>query len=103
MARLLNGECLNCADFAQLLKAWIEALNQLGKKYQWRYAHIRCQSGAGHIILQVKGEELGNVWVDVDPAAAASSDVYKIGTRWCQTGKIESFNDPWLLVDDGEF
>jgi hypothetical protein len=103
MTRLLNGQCLNCADFAQLLKAWIEALNLIGKKYQWRYAHIRCKSRVGHIILQVKGEELGDAWVDVDPAAAASNDDYKIGTRWCRTGKIESFNDPWLMVDDGEF
>ena len=103
MTRLLKGECLNCADFAQLLKAWIGALNLLGKRYQWRYVHIRCQSGAGHIILQVKGEELGDNWVDVDPAAAASNDAYKIGARWCQTGKIESFNDPWLMLDDGEF
>jgi len=98
--RLKSNKSLNCSDFAQIGYAAIQSLNQTGKNYQAKYAHLKC-TREGHIILQVKGEELGNNWVNYDLAEAASGKK-PLGTVMCQHYKIISYNDPWLMSDDGE-
>jgi len=90
---------LNCADASQLA---YNLAKEMG--YSVRYCHVYCtQSGSGHIYLQVKGNELGSNWVKVDLAAAMSvSSQYNIGSVWCSDAKISSYDDEWLLSDDGK-
>lgn len=95
--RLRKGLGLNCADFSQIGYYVAKTLG-----YDVKYAHIRCKSGGGHIVLYVKGKELGSNWVVVDLASMASvGSKYKIGQYWCSNGKIESWDDEWLMSDDG--
>jgi len=68
--------------------------------YSAVYCRVTCKSG-GHIILKVKGKELGNTYVDVDLAAAASSN-YNIGQYWCSSyAKPVIINESWINTDDG--
>ena len=93
--RLTNNQSLNCTDHSQLGMAVAKDL-----WYDARYCRVTCKSG-GHIILQVKGYELGNNWVNVDLAAAASSD-YPIGSYWCSSyAKPVVIDEAWINSDDG--
>lgn len=94
--RLKNRSGLNCADSVQISYA---AARDLG--YTARYVHVVCKSGTGHIQLDVKGGEFGSNWKRVDPAAALSSS-YNLGNLWCSNGSVQSYNDGWLLSDDGK-
>jgi len=94
--RLANNQSLNCTDHSQLGFAVAKDL-----WYDVRYCRVSCKSG-GHIILQVKGYELGSSWVNVDLAAAASSD-YNIGTYWCSSyAKPVVIDESWIKSDDGK-
>lgn len=93
--RLTNNQTLNCTDHSQLGLAVAKDL-----WYDARYCRVTCKSG-GHIILQVKGYELGSNWVNVDLAAAASSD-YNIGSYWCSSyAKPVVIDESWINTDDG--
>lgn len=94
--RLKNKQGLNCADSVQLAYA---AARDLG--YTARYVHIVCKSGTGHIQLDVKGKEFGSTYKRCDPAAALKSS-YTLGSLWCSNGTVISYNDAWLLSDDGQ-
>jgi hypothetical protein len=90
---------LNCADASQLA---YNLAKEMG--YNVRYCHVYCtQSGSGHIYLQVAGKELGSNWVKVDMAACMSvGSQYPIGQVWCSDAKISSYDDQWLMSDDGK-
>jgi hypothetical protein len=98
ITRLQKNLPLNCSDFSQL---GYKVANELG--YVVRFVHAKCKVSGGHIYLQVKGKELGDKWVNADLAAAASDNSnYPLGKVWCSDGKIVSYNDPWLILDDGK-
>lgn len=93
--RLTNNQPLNCTDHSQLGKAVAEDMD-----YEALYCRVTCKSG-GHIILKVRGKELGSNWVNVDLAAAASSD-YSIGSYWCSSyAKPVVIDEAWINSDDG--
>ena len=93
--RLTNNQSLNCTDHSQLGFAVAKDL-----WYDVRYCRVTCKSG-GHIMLQVKGYELGSNWVNVDLAAAASSD-YGIGSYWCSSyAKPVVIDEAWINSNDG--
>lgn len=93
--RLAKNQSLNCTDHSQLGMAVAKDLG-----YSAVYCRVTCKSG-GHIILKVKGKELGNTYVDVDLAAAASSN-YNIGQYWCSSyAKPVIINESWINTDDG--
>ncbi|OEC87905.1 MULTISPECIES: hypothetical protein [Methanobacterium] len=107
LTRLINNQGLNCADFAQIGHASIFELNKVYRtKYQVDYVHVACKSSSGqynigHIVLRVKGEEFKD-WTVFDVAEAASGGL-PIGRTMCSLGyKVLSYNDPWLLSDDGK-
>ena len=93
--RLAGNKSLNCTDHSQLGFA---VSSDMG--YEALYCRVTCKSG-GHIILKVRGKELGSNWVNVDLAAAASSD-YNIGSYWCSSyAKPVVINESWINLDDG--
>lgn len=95
--RLKEGKGLNCSDWSQIGYAVAKALG-----YKVRYVHVYCtKSKVGHIRLQVAGKELGANWVGIDLSAAAENN-YPLGRVWCGRGPILSYDDPWLLADDGK-
>jgi Pseudomurein endo-isopeptidase Pei. len=107
LTRLENRQGLNCADFSQIGHAAILELNKVyGTNYGVDYVHVACKSSSGaynigHIILRVKGEEFKN-WTVFDVAEAASAGK-AIGSTMCSLGyKVLSYNDSWLMSDDGE-
>lgn len=95
LARLKAKQGLNCSDICQLM---YQVAKDLG--YSVRYVHIKCASGGGHIQIDVKGKEFGDSWKRVDPAAALNSG-RELGYLWCADGKLLSYDDTWLLSDDG--
>lgn len=107
LTRLENKQGLNCADWSQIGHAAILELNKVyNTNYSVDYVHVACKSSAGaynigHIILRVKGEEFEN-WTIFDVAEAASGGL-PIGRTMCSLGyKVLSYNDSWLMSDDGE-
>lgn len=96
LQRLKNKSGLNCADVVQLM---YKLAIDLG--YEARIVHIICKSGTGHMQLDVRGKEFGSSWKRNDPAAALSSG-YSLGSLWCSTGTVISYNDSWMLSDDGK-
>jgi hypothetical protein len=90
---------LNCSDASQVTYFLAKEMG-----YTARFVHLKCKStGEGHIVLDVKGKELGAAFVRVDVAAAMSIySKYPIGKCWCQDGTVVSYDDPWLLSDDGK-
>lgn len=94
LKRLKNKSGLNCSDICQLM---YQVAKDLG--YSVRYVHIKCTGGGGHIQLDVMGKEFIN-WKRVDPAAALHSG-YPLGSLWCASGKFLSYDDPFLMKDDG--
>lgn len=95
LERLHNRTGLNCCDISQIM---YQLAKELG--YEVRYVHIKCKSGIGHLLLDVKGKELGNSWKRVDPAAALKSG-YNLGNTWCPDGSVIGYNPGWMLSDDG--
>lgn len=95
LTRLKYKHGLNCSDICQLM---YQVAKDIG--YSVRYVHIKCASGGGHIQLDVKGKEFGSKWKRVDPAAALNSG-RELGYLWCADGKVLSYDDPWLISDDG--
>lgn len=87
---------LNCSDGSQEAKAVADDLGG----YDFRYAHIYCKKSGGHIYLEGKGRELGSKYKDIDTAARRQSG-YALGKRWCNDVKPSSYNDSWLVSDDG--
>ena len=107
LKRLENKQGLNCADFAQIGHAAILELNKVyGTNYGVDYVHVACKSSSGaysigHIILRVRGEEFKE-WTVFDVAEAASGGL-PIGRTMCSLGyKVLSYNDNWLISDDGK-
>jgi len=107
LSRLENKQGLNCADWSQVGHAAILELNKVyGTNYGVDYVHVACKSSSGaynigHIILRVKGEEFKN-WTVFDVAEAASGGL-PIGRTMCSLGyKVLSYNDNWLVSDDGK-
>lgn len=95
--RLSQNKSLNCTDHSQLGMAVLKDLN-----YEGVYCRVVCKSG-GHIILKVRGKELGTTYRNVDLAAAASSD-YPLGSYWCSSyAKPVVINESWINKDDGEY
>ncbi|MDR1018909.1 MAG: hypothetical protein LBM02_09440 [Lachnospiraceae bacterium] len=105
ISRLTLGKAMNCTDFSQFGVYVASQFKKDGKKvYQTRYAHINCRKSGGHVIFQIKGGEFGNKWTAIDIAAKADKDarVYPIGDYWCKDGTIRSYNELWVLSDDGK-
>lgn len=103
IARLKNRAGLNCSDISQI--GYFLA-KEMG--YKVAFEHIVCKSGVGHIILRIDGKEFGDhgndpfAWKRVDLAARISvGSQYALGNIWCSDGRHLSFNDSWLMTDDG--
>lgn len=95
--RLKNKQGLNCSDICQLGYQVAVDLD-----VQVRYVHVKCKSGIGHIQLDVKYPRGSSHWTRIDPAAALSTgSKYSFGKLWCANGKLLSYNDAWLMTDDG--
>lgn len=92
----------NCSDSCQ--EAY-KVAQDMG--YDVVFEHVMCRKSGGHIRLRISGKEFGNLgtnyknWVKVDIAAARQSN-YPIRKVWCDDGTFVSWNDPWLLSDDGK-
>jgi len=103
IARLEKDLPLNCADFSQIGYAALMELNKVYKKgYTVDYLRVACKpSGAGHIILRVKGGEFRNsVYYDLAEAASAGKP---LGQTMCINGfTITNTNPAWLKSDDGK-
>jgi len=107
--RLKKHLGLNCSDVCQCM---YKALIDLG--YEVMFGHLKCQKG-GHIVLLVRGLDMlehgfptitvnGKKWVVLDFAKKIdkNSSIAVPGEYWCQsTGYFISFNDSWLMSDDG--
>lgn len=96
-ANIKNHISMNCSDYSQ--KAYRKAKEL---DYEVRYIHVKCQSGTGHIYIQVKGREFKD-WTNADLAAAASiGSKYPIGKVWCSNPKtLIISNEAWLINNDG--
>lgn len=95
--RLKNRKGLNCSDSCQLMYA---LAREMGLTV--RYVHIKCRNGMGHIQLDVKYPRGASVYTRIDPAAALSvNSQYAFGRVWCRNGRFLSYNDKWLMSDDG--
>lgn len=102
--RLANNQGLNCSDFSQIGMAAIVEMNKgLNTGYSANYLNVACKpSGAGHVLLQVKGGEFGNSYVYYDLAEAASGGG-AIGSSMCVNGfTVKATNPDWLVSDDGQ-
>lgn len=95
LKRLKNKQGLNCSDISQLLYALAVDMG-----LQARYVHIRCKSGIGHIVLDVRAKGTNN-YTRIDGAAALSSGK-AYGVIWCSTGRVIAYNPGWLMTDDGK-
>ena len=78
--RLKNRQGLNCVDVSQLGYALAKEMG-----YQIKFQETSCSNG-GHVLLKVKGKELGSNWVIVDLAACISVvSKARLGHYWCGT------------------
>jgi hypothetical protein len=102
LTQLLNRWGINCVDAAQICNTCLVALNSEGKRYDARFVLVGCKpSGIEHVFMQVRGEELGSNFVDVDFAEAASGKG-NIGSTMCSNGyTVKQYNPGFALVDDG--
>lgn len=83
----------NCVDLAQLLHA---LGHEMG--YTVRFIGIYCPvDKINHAYIEIKGKELGTVWISADGAAAAKSD-YVLGNHWCSGSK--TVNPGWIPSED---
>lgn len=87
--RLKNREGLNCVDVSQLGYALAKEMG-----YEVKFQESYCfKDNVGHVLLKVKGKELGKSWVIVDLAACISVDSRaKLGKYWCSTPHEASKN-----------
>lgn len=102
--RLLRNVGLNCVDFSQIGVAVLLELKKVAnKQYEFNYVRTYCtQEKVGHVLLEVKGEELGSKFVYADLAAAASNgSQYALGKAWCQSYEPKIRNQDYLKLDDG--
>jgi hypothetical protein len=89
---------INCADATQLL---VQLAREMG--YEARYCHVYCKKSGGHIYAELRGKELGTTWIRVDLAAMLSKATKaQFGHGWCFDVPISSYNDPWLVSDNGK-
>ena len=96
--RLSKGLGINCSDSCQLLYFIFKDMG-----YDCRFVHIRCKSGGGHIVLDIKYPKGVSSYTRIDPAAALSkSTKAKWGKLWCANGSIIGYNPGWLMTDDGK-
>ena len=73
----------NCCDYtAMLVLLILEQIYFYKMKYEVEVLQIKCQKET-HLLFQVKGNEFGNDWVIIDPAAMASTD-----SPYCNQGKV---------------
>jgi hypothetical protein len=80
--RLKNREGLNCVD-ASLLGYTLAKEMGYEVKFQESYCRV---DNVGHVLLKVKGKELGGDWVIVDLAACISvNSRASLGHYWCST------------------
>jgi len=94
--RLKHRLGINCSDSSQLFYALAVAMG-----WKARYVHIRCRSGTGHIVLDVRRNS-SDRWTRIDPAACLSvGSQYSWGRIWCRNGTVIAYNPGWLLTDDG--
>lgn len=95
--RLKNRNGLNCSDISQLLYAVAKALG-----LDARFVHIVCRSKIGHIQLDVRNPYTKR-YIRIDGAAALSvNSQYSFGRLWCANGYLQSYQDAWLVSDDGK-
>lgn len=98
LKRLANKKGLNCSDLAQICYF---IFTDMG--YDCRFVHIRCKSGIGHIVLDIKYPLGVSKYTRIDPAAGASTgSKYAWGNIWCNNGSIIGYNPGWLMTDDGK-
>lgn len=98
LKRLKNKKGINCSDACQVCYFIYRDLG-----YDCRFVHIKCKSGQGHIVLDVKYPKGVSSYTRIDPAAALStSSKAKWGTIWCKNGSIIGYNPGWLMTDDGK-
>jgi len=86
----------NCTDICQAFKKLLDAMG-----FKTRYIHKICQSGEGHITLEIF---IDGGWVEIDPAAAISvGSQYSWGNVWCPNPRERWIsNEAWLTgPDDG--
>jgi hypothetical protein len=95
---IANHIAMNCSDYSQ--KA-VEKARSWG--YEARYIHRICQSGTGHVLIQIRGREFNN-WTYADVAAAASiGSKFPLGKTWCPSPRKEWVStEPWLTSNDGK-
>lgn len=97
LQRLKKHLGLNCSDLSQLCYF---IFTDMG--YNCRFVHIRCKSGTGHIVLDIKYPKGVSTYTRIDPAAGASTgSKYNWGNIWCANGSIIGYNPGWLMKDDG--
>lgn len=95
--RLQNKLGLNCSDISQILYAVAKALG-----LNVRFVHVICKSKIGHIQIDVMNPTTKR-YVRVDGAAALSIySQYSFGRLWCANGYLQSYQDAWLVSDDGK-
>jgi len=98
--RLKNNSGLNCSDISQIGVAVLKDLGQ-----EAHYGHIKCKEG-GHIVI-IKGPiknavKEGRVWDLAKKISKTSPFVAGANDYWCKdTGTFVSYDDSWLLSDDG--
>lgn len=80
--RLKNRQGLNCVDVSQLGYALAKEMG-----YDVKFQESYCpKDNVGHVLLKVKGKELGAKWVIVDLAACISvNSKAPLGHHWCGT------------------
>ena len=94
--RIKNNRPLNCSDYSQILYA-------VGKdlKLEMHYGHLKCKEG-GHIVV-IKGSIKSGIVYDLAKKASVNSSFTAPGDYWCKgTGYFVSYDDPWLISDDGK-
>lgn len=98
--RLKANSGLNCSDISQIGYA---VGRDLG--LEMHYGHIKCKEG-GHIVL-IKGPlknavSEGRIWDLAKKISKSSPFVAGANDYWCKdTGTFISFDDGWLMQDDG--
>jgi len=95
--RVANRQGINCSDACQICYF---VFTDMG--YECRFVHVRCKSGIGHILLDVKYPKGVSTYTRIDPAAALSTGSrYSWGNIWCSGGSLIGYNPGWLMTDDG--
>ena len=87
--RLKNRQGLNCVDASLLGYALAKEMG-----YDVKFQETYCpKDNVGHVLLKVKGKELGSNWVIVDLAACISvNSKALLGHYWCSPPHDSNYN-----------